>query len=367
MKETSQFRVSEYIFPSNARNPYPFSTTPFSLSHTLSLSILPPHHLLSLRFSDHFLHPLIRKTNILLQIRRIPHSPPHQRRRHHQTPRQQPPTPRQICHIRHFPIINRGRNRRPRALHPLVKAGEVGEFARVVREGADEPVRRGLEDGVVEAVGHVQDHGAGVAAGGEVHGFEGRGGGVGDGGAGVAQLEGVAAAPDGEGEDEEHGPGVAGAQVARVVRVEGVPRGRGAEDLREPVEGVVEGAGADGEVGGVDVLELVGVEPVAGQEHGEEQQDVRVAAQEGEQAQQLGAPGWVFHQDDAAAVGANHVFGVDEGEGEEEAEGHENHEGDVGAVGDGAGGGVHVEPEGDLGWVNMVGSVRGVILLGRCR
>ncbi|TKW55711.1 hypothetical protein CTA1_9858 [Colletotrichum tanaceti] len=233
-----------------------------------------------------------------------------------------------------------------------VKTGEVGGLAGRVGQGAHVPVDARLPDSVEEAVKHVEEHGPDVhvAAVGPVDG------GVVlvalDGGAGrLLALPGVAAAPDGHGQDEEGDVrGLCAHAAAQAGEVEGVAHDEGAEDLGGPVEQVVEGAGAGVEVRGVHVVGLVGVEDVGGEEHGEEQDDPGVLGEGVPEAAELGLPRGVPHDDDAGAVVADDAGGVAHEEGEEGAEHHEDDEGGVGAVGDGAAGGlVDVLAEGDEG------------------
>lgn len=87
-------------------------------------------------------------------------------------------------------------------------------------------------------------------------------------------LKGVPTAPDDHGEDEKCYPGDLGFNRSRQpLHVEAVPEDKGTSHLHEPVEEIVEGAGTGAEVGTVDVVELVGVEPVGGPEHGEKEDD----------------------------------------------------------------------------------------------
>lgn len=191
------------------------------------------------------------------------------------------------------------------------------------------PVNAALPRGIVEAVEHVQEHGAevtlvlpvalnlGLVITGE------------------AGLPLVAAAPDGEGEDEEDDKGSLGAGGAlEALDVEGVAEDDGADHLREPVEEGVEGARADVEVAAVDGVGLVGGEPVRGPEHGEEEEDVGVGDNGLPETDDLGRPRRVLHEDDARAVGADDLVGVGEEQGQHGAAEHEHDEGDVGSVTD---------------------------------
>ena len=127
----------------------------------------------------------------------------------------------------------------------------------------------------------------------------------------VAALESVSATPDGESQHEQDNPACFGSDCTSEARqVEEVSKDQRAEDLRRPVQHVVEGAGAGVELGQVDAVELVSVEPVGGKEHGEEEHDVRLAPESLPHAKDLGLESWVLHENDAAAISADHVLGI---------------------------------------------------------
>ena len=92
-----------------------------------------------------------------------------------------------------------------------------------------------------------------------------------------------------------------------------------ANHLREPVHEVVQRPSTDVEDGAVEVVELCAVvsgysqseiasmltpcvEPVTGEEHGEQKEDPRVATESGPEAQELGLPRWVLGNGDLGAV-----------------------------------------------------------------
>lgn len=223
---------------------------------------------------------------------------------------------------------------------------EPAEDLGVVGEGADDPVDEALEHGVQQSVAEVEQEGPRVpppileideplppiAVG-------------------VAELVGEAAGPDG---GAEHGDGGDPAQAppppagGSESEVEEVADGRGAEHLGAPVEDVVEALGAEREEAAIDVVELVGVEEVAGPCGGEDEQHPPVGEQL-EDLPPLGGHGGVAHPGGAAAVVADDPGGRQEEEGKARAEEHERHEGDVGGVVDagGVGGAVVVEGEGE--------------------
>lgn len=121
-----------------------------------------------------------------------------------------------------------------------------------------------------------------------------------------------------------------------------------ADHLHKPVEQTVERARPDVEVGGVDTVELIPVEPVTGQKHREQQNDIRVTDQSLVETLQLRPPGGILHHNDARPILAFDVLGVRKAPGENEADGHEDHESDVSAITDGSGARVYVLTEGDL-------------------
>jgi len=149
----------------------------------------------------------------------------------------------------------------------------------------------------------------------------------------VIGLESVSATPNDESEHEQDNPQRLGANgTSEACEIQAVSEDHRAPDLREPVEDAVEGAGAGVEPGQVDAVEVVGVEPIGGEEHGEEEDHVGLVLERLPHADELGLPSWVLHDDDAAAVVAHHALRVAEEEGEDGAEGREDDEANVCAV-----------------------------------
>ena len=100
-------------------------------------------------------------------------------------------------------------------------------------EEGDAPVDGCLPCSVVEAVEHVQEHGADVAVGLEVENLAGI---CLDGFAGVALLECVSTAPDDHGDDQEHDQGDLCAHCSAELRkIKSVTEDQCAEDLTAPV------------------------------------------------------------------------------------------------------------------------------------
>lgn len=82
----------------------------------------------------------------------------------------------------------------------------------------------------------------------------------------------------------------------------------------------------------VHVVELIGVEDVGGEKHGEQQDDPGCQGDSLDQSLDLCLPAGVLHQDDLAAVVANDAPGIAEQKGESSADEHEHNEADVGPV-----------------------------------
>ena len=160
----------------------------------------------------------------------------------------------------------------------------------------------------------------------------------------------VSAAPDSESQDDKTNEAALGANRASGTRkVQSVADDDGAENLGEPVQRVVERAGAGVELGAVHVVGLVRVEGVGGEEHGKQENDPGGRGDGLEEALELGDPRGVLHHDDLGAIVTLDFADVAETEGEDGADKGEDQETDVGAVGYGAGDLVDVLAERDQG------------------
>lgn len=174
-------------------------------------------------------------------------------------------------------------------------------------------------------------------------------------------LPGIATTPDDHGQDEEDTKGDLGTDAAAdTVDIQQGTDDHGSDDLSEPVQETVQGLGAGVEVGAVDAVLLVGVEPVGGPEHREEQDDVGLGLDGLPQTVDLGPPAGALHQDDAGAILTDDLVGVANEQGQAGTEEHEHDEGNVGAIADGAVGlDVDVLSEGNLKRQNVsLGLVR---------
>ena len=139
-----------------------------------------------------------------------------------------------------------------------------------------------MADGIKEAVEHVEEEVSDVARIEDVL----------SGGRNVtADFEDKckSSAPDGVDKDEEDAPtGDTAGTTWESRPIEECTEHEGSEDFRQPIAEIVESAGADVEVVGVDVVELVCVDPIGGPEHGEEEDNVVVCLQSFEETLQFG-------------------------------------------------------------------------------
>ena len=189
------------------------------------------------------------------------------------------------------------------------------------RGGGDLPVNRGLPRRIVEAVEHVQKHRAQIATTPPIqplivvrrrylprH---------------LLALPRPTAAPDNHRDSEQDGQTRLGPHAAaNRMQIQRMPEHKRPDNLADPVQRVIQGARAHVEVRRVDGVELVRVEPVRGEEHGEEEDDVGVGSDGLVEAEELGLPGRVLHQDDAGAVFADDLVGIHEEEGQDCAKEH---------------------------------------------
>lgn len=192
------------------------------------------------------------------------------------------------------------------------------------------PVGSCLPDRVESTVEHEQEHGTNITTVSPVEldivfgtGFL----------SGVLFLEVVAASPNDKSGDEEGDDGGFGlCATGESFRVKANTENPGTENLREIVEDAVEGTCSDIELGQVHTLEVIGVEPVAGEEHGEQKNDVPIRNKDGHHAGEFGFPGGVLHHDDLGAIVTSDKARVAEKGGEGKTQGHEDDETDIGAI-----------------------------------
>ena len=204
------------------------------------------------------------------------------------------------------------------------------------------PVNACLPCSIVESVEEVQEHRSNIfSAIGPVKLLD-------HGRTGVRLLEGIAAAPDDEGEAEKDNPGDLGSRgAANLAHIEQHTPDGGSNDLGEPVEQAIQSTGADAEVEAIDGILLVDVEPVGNEEHGEEQDDEGLESQRFPETLELRHESGVLHDDDAGAVLADDVLGIAQEESQSGAEEHQDDKADVGAISDRRSIVVEVGAEGD--------------------
>ena len=202
------------------------------------------------------------------------------------------------------------------------------------------PVYGGLPKSIIEAIEEVEEHRPDIAMVSPISWDE---GGVRDGGTGIGLLVGIATSPDDHGEDEKRDPRNLGSKAtANTLDVEKVTQDGSGNDLGKVVQETVQGLGASGEVGAVDTVLLVGVEPVRRPEHGEQEDDKGLEADSLPQTDELRLPAGILHEDDARAIRSNDVRRVAEHKGENCAEQHEDDEGNISPITHGLVGG-HVD------------------------
>ena len=159
----------------------------------------------------------------------------------------------------------------------------------------------------------------------------------------VPLLPRITAPPNHHRKHKQHSPSkLRSHRASQAPKIKHIPKDICANNLTSPIKHIVERSGPDVELGAVKAVKLVRVKPVAGDEHGEEEDDPDVRLENFPEAEQFAAPGWVFHEDYMRAVRANNVVGVYKGPGKAGAEEGEDHEANVGAVGDVACGRVDV-------------------------
>lgn len=166
---------------------------------------------------------------------------------------------------------------------------------------------------------------------------------------GILLLESITTTPDTHGDDKENEPVEFGSRGPRKkFQIQKLTKDKSANHLHEPIEQTVERPGTNVEVGAIDTVEVVSIEPVTRQKHGKEQDDVVVGAKSLIETEEFRFPGRVLHRDDAGTVLAHDVLGVRKKPGEDESQSHENHEGDVSPVIDRSGARVHILAQGNL-------------------
>ncbi|GAV27014.1 hypothetical protein PMKS-000475 [Pichia membranifaciens] len=230
-------------------------------------------------------------------------------------------------------------------LDTFIEAGVVSSFFTVVGKCTHEPQAVTLVHGVEDPVEDVEEHWADICAVLKVHCCD-LDGAVcvrGDVGSCKTFLELVTSTPDGHGDAEEEPPTDSGTDASsEPLEVQDGTHDDSTEHLEKPVEQGVQRSSSDVETAGVELVELVGVEPVGGKEHREHDQDLWFFDKQLEGAQDLCFPVRKGLIDDSGAVVSPDFFLWQHEEGDNTTAAHEDHESNVGAVLDGGGVGVHV-------------------------
>jgi hypothetical protein len=205
----------------------------------------------------------------------------------------------------------------------------------LVEKGAtngDIPVHAGLPCSVSEAVEYVQDERATEARIGpillRVVFILGPG-------TVISGLKLVSSAPNDHDQDEESSPCALGTHgTAHSLQVKSEAENVCANNLHEIVDYAVEGPSPSVEVSTVNLVKVVGIEPVGCEEHGEQSHDIRIGPENLVETENLRLPGWVFHDNDLGAVVSNYVLGVNQSPGEGGANEGEDQESNIGTVTD---------------------------------
>lgn len=176
-------------------------------------------------------------------------------------------------------------------------------------QGISIPVNAALPKRIIHAVEEVQEHRTDKARGSpiptlpaivRVHISP-----------GIVLLPGIAATPDSHGNEEEPDKGGLGTDgAAEVGKIKERTQDHRADNLSEPVQETVQGPRASVEVGRINRVLLISIEPIGRPEHGEQENDVRVEFDRLPETDQLGLPGRVLHQDDSGSVTTDNLLAV---------------------------------------------------------
>lgn len=334
------------------------------------------HGLFRVANRKNILHSLVSILEIVLDLDVVGDLEEDGRSSDHERDCEQDPVADEFLHKRKLASIQIVHDSRANGLYALVKADIVGQTTAGVGESAhvpnaclaynkkrlrhgrlwsnghvNLPVNARLPNRIVETVKDVQEHGADISRGSPVGGLIVRVQLGIDRLARVVLLVGVAAAPKSKSKDNQDNPSHLGTNgPAHTLDIDQDAGNPGGENLREIVQEAVERLGARRESCAVDTVLLIDVEPVGGEEHGEQQHNQRLEAECLPETEKLALPAGVLFQNDTTAILSNNVIGVAEQEGEDGAAEHEDDEANVGAIGDGRIRlDVDVFPERDLG------------------
>lgn len=146
---------------------------------------------------------------------------------------------------------------------------------------SDLPISTCLKSGIIETIKDIQKHGSQVATISPIHGCCHHL-------ASVLFLEGIPTSPDTHGDGQQETKVDFGPRRPReILHVQGLAKNESPDHLGQPVQETVKRTGANVEVGAVDTVKMVSVEPVAGEKHGKEEDDVPVGSQDVDQAEEF--------------------------------------------------------------------------------
>lgn len=172
------------------------------------------------------------------------------------------------------------------------------------------PVDVGLPNGIVKTIEDIEEHVSNISGILPIFSNEGLGCCL---LASVCLGKGVSTTPDGHGENEEEDEaGLCSDGTTDSLNIEGIAKEQGADNLGKVVQQAVEGLCAGVKVGSIDGVELVGVEPVRGPEHGEEKDYEGLESDGLVESNELGLPAGILHQDNAGAVWSDNIGGIAE-------------------------------------------------------
>ena len=167
----------------------------------------------------------------------------------------------------------------------------------------------------------------------------------------IQSLEGISSAPDSKRQDHHHGPSnLCPGGSPDVREVQRKSEHSSSENLRQPIQRVVQCASPHIEARKVDVVELVCIEPVRREEHWKKENDIWICTESLPKTQDLRLPCWVLHHDNSGTIAAYDVLGIDKCPRKACADERQNHETDICAIRNGCCSGsiLGVEVEGQL-------------------
>lgn len=190
---------------------------------------------------------------------------------------------------------------------------------------------RGDEHTIVETIEHVEEHGSHVTTRRPILLERSLGRRL---CSGELFLKRIPSTPDHHRQDKQGTPGRLGPRrPPNTLDIQSISKNIGSDNLTGIVENTVEGSGPDVEFCRVEVVELVGVEPIAGEEHGKEKHDPGVGPEHLQKTKDLALPRRMFHQNHVGPIATDDIARIDQRPCQTSANECEDHEADVGTVG----------------------------------